>query len=247
MRYSVLFLTVLLISACQGELVDTDTIVKRAYAAHGGKAVWNSISELRYEKESVVYNADGSTRFQSLQQHHYIMKPQFSAVVDWQLDGEEHKIEYTDVGATKWVDGVNVNGSTIQQSSAESVNAARYTVSQPFKLTDPGVKLSYEGVDTLEEGEQVHVIKASYSTENENHTKSDEWWYYFDVNTYLCLATMVHHGDTYSYIKNLEYDHTTDIVFNYHRKGYAVDSTRKVLYHQSEYYYRNYKLSFSSN
>ncbi|MCE7993243.1 MAG: hypothetical protein HEP71_14750 [Roseivirga sp.] len=247
MRFSTFFLAVLFVSGCRGELIDVDTIVQKAYTAHGGKAIWDSISELSYEKESVVYNADGGTRFQNLQRHHYVMRPQFSAQLEWQSNDEEHRIEYTHVGARKWIDDVEVMDSVIQASSSESVNAARYTVSQPFKLTDPGVILSYEGMDILEAGEQVYVIKASYSTDNENHTKSDEWWYYFDVDTYLCLATMVHHGSTYSYIKNLEYDYSTDIVFNYHRKGYAVDSTRKVLYHQSEYYYHDYKLSFSSN
>ncbi|GAB5523786.1 MAG: hypothetical protein Roseis2KO_16580 [Roseivirga sp.] len=247
MRYSFLLLIVSFISGCQPEVPDADTIVQRAYTAHGGKIVWDNISELSYEKESVVYNADGSVRIQSLQQHRYTMNPGFSAVIEWESNEEAHRIEYTDAGTRKWIDAVEVNDPAIQASSAESVNAARYTVSQPFKLTDPGVKLDYEGIDTLEAGEQVYVIKATYSTENENHTKNDEWWYYFDVETYLCLATMVHHGSSYSYIKNLEYDYTTDIVFNYHRKGYAVDSTRKVLYHQSEYFYRDYKLGFSAN
>ncbi len=247
MRYILLLLSVLLVSACDDQTIDADTIVQRAYTAHGGKVVWDNISELSYEKESVVYNADGSTRLKTLQHHHYRMRPEFSAIIEWRSNGEAHRIEYSGSDARKWVDSTEITDQAIQASSAESVNAARYTVSQPFKLTDPGVALSYEGLDRLEEGEQVHVIKASYNTENENHTKNDDWWYYFDVETYLCLATMVHHGSTYSYIRNLEYDHTTDIVFNYHRKGYAVDSTRKVLYHQSEYFYRDYKVGFSAN
>lgn len=247
MRYTLFLLSILLISACNNQTIDADSILQRAYAAHGGKAIWDNISQLSYEKESVVYNADGSIRIKTVQRHEYIMNPEFSAVIEWESDAENHHIEYKGSSARKWVSGVEVTDPAIQVSSAESVNAARYTVSQPFKLTDLGVKLSYEGMDTLEEGEEVYVIKVGYSTENENHTKSDEWWYYFDVESYLCLATMVHHGSTYSYIKNLEYDHTTDIVFNHHRKGYAVDSTRKILYHQSEYFYRDYKLGFSAN
>ena len=116
-------------------------------------------------------------------------------------------------------------------------------MSQPFKLSDLGVILSFVGEDVLEEGQAVYVVQASYNTANENHTQSDEWWYFFDQSSYLCLATMVHHGSTYSYIKNLEFDRTTDIVFNAHRKGYAVDSARKILYHQSEYFYRNFEIN----
>jgi hypothetical protein len=247
MRYLTLLLSILLISSCKDLTTDADAIVQKAYKAHGGKAVWDAISQLTYEKESVVYNADGSTRINTLQQHHYMMNPEFSAVITWAFDGEAHRIESDGNGARKWVNGVEQVDPATQASAFESVNAARYTVSQPFKLTDPGVMLSYEGIDTLEDGEVVHVIKAGYNTENENHTKNDEWWYYFDVDTYLCLATMVHHGSTFSYLRNLEFDRSTAIVFNKHRKGYAVDSTRKFLYHQSEYFYRNFRLSFSTD
>lgn len=247
MRHFTLLLLILLISGCKNLTTDADTIVLKAYEAHGGKAVWDSISQLSYEKESVVCNADGSARISALQQHHYMMNPEFYALVTWESNGEAHRIESEDSRARKWVNSVEKIDPAIQASALESANAARYTVSQPFKLTDPGVVLSYEGTETLEEGEEVYVIKASYSTENANHTKNDEWWYYFDVDTYLCLATLVHHGDTFSYIKNLEFDRSTAIVFNKHRKGYVVDSTRKILYHQSEYFYRNFRLSFAAD
>lgn len=240
--FYLLLICCLFASACKEAPLDAETIVQKAYEAHGGKQTWDNLPSLHYEKQSTVYNADGSTRIQTLQQHHYEMGAEFWAVIHWIANDQEHEIRYTDAGAQKWVDGERIEDEKVEASAYESVNAARYTVSQPFKLSDPGVVLTYEGEDTLEEGERVHVIKASYSTENENHTKNDEWWYYFDVNSFLCLATMVYHGETYSYIKNLEYDRSTDIVFNYHRKGYAVDSERNVLYHQSEYFYRNYNL-----
>lgn len=246
MRYACAVLVLLLFTACERKEVDLAALLTKVYDAHGFTA-WNAITELAYVKESVVYNADGSKRLQTVQSHKYQMKPAFSAEVQWESGSDKHEIIYSEGTTQKTVNGEQITDLKVLKSAGESVNAALYTLSQPFKLSDPGVMLTYEGVDRLEEGEEVYVIKASYDTENDNHTKNDEWWYYFDVETYLCRATMVHHGTTYSYIKNLEYDHTTDVVFNYHRKGYAVDSTRKMLYHQSEYYYRNYKLGFSRN
>ena len=224
--------------------VDVQEIVDKAYEAHGHKEMWDGLLALSYEKESKVYNADGSIRVNSLQQHRYEMMDGFKATVSWEAGADAHEIRYTDAGAEKLINGALITDETTKAKAYEAVNAARYTVSQPFKLSDPGVVLTYEGEDTLEEGERVHVVKASYSTENKNHSKNDEWWYYFDVDTYLCRATMVHHGTTYSYIKNLEYDRSTGFVLNYHRKGYAVDSARNILYHQSEYFYRNYKVLF---
>ena len=240
--FALTLVTLFLMNACSPSGTDVQDIVAKAYEAHGGKEVWDNLYSLRYEKESKVYNADGSVRVNTLQEHYYEMGPEFKAKVQWQAGEETHEINYTDAGAEKWVNGERVVDMDTEAKAYEAVNAARYTVSQPFKLSDPGVVLTYEGEDTLEEGQKVHVVKASYSTDNENHSKNDEWWYFFDVDTYLCLATMVHHGTTYSYIKNLEYDRSTGLVFNYHRKGYAVDSARNILYHQSEYFYRNYEI-----
>ena len=235
-----LLLTILFISSCKETALDAKSIVLKAYDAHGGKANWDKINVLNYEKEAVVYDAEGGIRVKSIQQHRYSYRPKFNATIDWKEGQQNHQIQFTDARALKYVDVELINDKTVTESAYNSVNAARYTVSQPFKLSDDGVQLTYEGIDVLEDGQQVHVVKASYDMENENHTDNDEWWYFFEVNTYLCLATMVHHGTTYSYIKNLEFDRSTDIVFNSHRKGYSVDSARNILYHQSEYFYRNY-------
>uniref|UniRef100_UPI0040477CA7 DUF6503 family protein n=1 Tax=Roseivirga sp. TaxID=1964215 RepID=UPI0040477CA7 len=242
MRYVIFLWVSLFFVSCKSPVLDANTIVAKAYEAHGGKDAWDRIGTLRYQKESTVYNADGSTRVQSLQDHDYTMQPTFSAVVKWNEDTSYHQITLKDGIAKKWINVKELIDEKVRAAAEEAVYTALYTVSQPFKLSDPGVILSFEGEDVLEEGQAVYVVKASYNTANENHTQSDEWWYFFDQSSYLCLATMVHHGSTYSYIKNLEFDHTTDIIFNGHRKGYAVDSVRKILYHQSEYFYRNYQI-----
>jgi len=235
-------LTIFLSSSCEEKPIDAASIVAKAYDAHGGKVNWDKINVLNYQKESVVYDAEGAIRVKSLQQHRYNFRPSFNATIDWEDNVQSHQIQFTDARALKYVDDELINDKSVTESAYNSVNAARYTVSQPFKLSDSGVQLTYEGIDELEEGQKVHVVKASYNMENENHTDNDEWWYFFDLDTYLCLATMVHHGTTFSYIKNLEFDRSTNIVFNSHRKGYSVDSARNILYHQSEYFYRDYKI-----
>jgi hypothetical protein len=244
MRYLTSTILVLLIIflnySCESKSLDAEVIVAKAYDAHGRKANWDKINVLNYQKESIVYDAEGAIRVKSLQEHRYNYRPKFNATIDWEEADQNHQIQFTDARALKYIDEELINDETVAESAYNSVNAARYTVSQPFKLSDKGVQLTYEGIDELEEGQQVHVVKASYNMENENHTDNDEWWYFFDVDTYLCMATMVHHGTTYSYIKNLKFDHSTNIVFNSHRKGYSVDSARNILYHQSEYFYRNY-------
>lgn len=246
MRYSrsIVFLVVMgsLISSCNERPIDAEGIVAKAYLAHGGKANWDKIDALNYQKESVVYDAEGTILVKHLQVHRYNFRPNFNATVNWEDGAQSHEIQFTDASASKYVDEELIEDKSVSESAYNSVNAARYTVSQPFKLSDTGVQLTYEGIDELEEGQKVHVVKASYNMENENHTDNDEWWYFFDLDTYLCLATMVHHGTTFSYIKNLEFDRSTNIVFNSHRKGYSVDSARNILYHQSEYFYRDYKI-----
>lgn len=246
MRYpaSIAWLIVIvsLISSCDEGITDAESIVAKAYSAHGGKENWDKMNTLNYQKQSVVYDASGVILVKNLQAHRYEFRPSFNANINWEDGGQSHQIQFTDAGALKFVDGELIKDKSVTESAYNAVNAARYTVSQPFKLSDEGVLLTYQGIDRLEEGQEVHVVKASYDIENENHTENDEWWYFFDVDTYLCLATMVHHGTTYSYIRNLKFDRTTNFVFNYHRKGYAVDSARNILYHQSEYFYTDYNI-----
>ena len=106
---------------------------------------------------------------------------------------------------------------------------------------DKGTNLEYIGEDILADSSQVHVIMPTYA---DSEVGSDRWWYYFDKESNMLLANMVNHSPTYSYIINLSYDESTDIVFNAHRKSFFVDSLHNVRYLRAEYFYDNYTLGF---
>ena len=232
----------LIITSCNDKPLDAESIVAKAYEAHGGKQTWDEVSLLTYQKESKVYDQEGNFRVNTLQEHQYVMLPEFTGSISWHAQEVDHEIRFGEGSAQKYEGGQQVDDDRISASSMETVWTALYTVSQPFKLSDPGVMIYYEGIEALEEGQEVHTIRAEYNKDNDNHTKSDTWWYYFDTENFLCVATLVHHGETFSYIKNLEFDRSTGIVFNHHRKGYAVDKDRNILFHQSEYFYRNFQI-----
>ena len=100
-----------------------------------------------------------------------------------------------------------------------TVAVALFVIDVPFKMMDKGVVLSYEGVDTLEDGQRVEVIKAIYNADkNDHHTKSDTWWYYFDADSGAYSGSMVYHAPTYAYIENTAKNEKLPLIMNTYRK-----------------------------
>ena len=108
---------------------------------------------------------------------------------------------------------------------------------------DKGVILSHEGMDTLEDGQEVEVIKAVYNADkNPHHTQSDVWWYYFDAKDARMVAYFIQHDDHYSYIKNLAYTTVGGFLLPTQRGSYRVDADRKILFTKAEYEYSNWQV-----
>jgi len=233
----------LLTSSCIYQQKNSELhVLEKSIEAHGGLDAWRSIDSLNYDKKVILYYENGSVESQVIQHHEYILSPSFSASINWVVDTVEHRILHQGDSTIKLIDGNSVNDSLILQSAFNTVMSAKYVVSQPFKLLDDGVDLTYQGKEGLEDNRSVDVLLADYDTTNSNHTKNDRWWYYFDSNSSLCVANMVNHGETFSYIKNLSYDSTTGIVFNRHRKSYRVDKDKNIEFLRAEYFYENYRI-----
>ncbi len=100
----------------------------------------------------------------------------------------------------------------------------------PFKLLDPGVKLSYRGIVTLPNGKEVHTIFADYEGE-------EDWEYFFDKKTGDFVANMVDHGDYFALIYNEKFTTSGGLRFYAYRTSYRVDSLRNILYRRGEFFY----------
>lgn len=239
MRYLVLtFLCILWLSACQpSESSKISDILEKAYQAHGNLDNWTKLKVLRFEKEYSLYNIDGSEEASAIQQHEYRFDSTFSATISWEKPGEVHRIEHDATGTRKFVNDSLVQDPAAIQSAHNSALAARFTGTQPFQLLDPGTRFSYMGLDTLENGKEVEVLKAEY-----DEGSQDTWWHYFDPKTGRCVANLIYHAPTYAYVLNLSFDERTPFVFHGHRKTFRTDSLRDIQYLRAEYFYRNYEV-----
>jgi len=233
----------ILFGGCEEKnLNPAETIVRKSIIAHGGWEAWEKVRQVKYRKTILLFDSTGQLESKVIQFHSYQLKPLFTGEISWKVAEDTHRIVYDGEQAVKMINGQALEDSLASQNAYNSMMAAHYVLFQPFKLLDPGVVLRYEGRDTLEEGEVVDVVLASYNRDNSNHTKSDRWWYYFDASSNRLLANMVEHEANNSYIKNLDYDATNALLLNHHRKSYTVDSLRNLLFLRAEYFYDDIKL-----
>lgn len=231
-RFAICLATALLMSCTPRP--NASQILNKALEAHGGIEKWESIQEISYLKTTILYDSLGAVEKKSTQQHTNIFKPSFTAEMKWNQDSVEKKVVLNKEKISIFYNDSLVKDTELEKKYYKDIIAANYVFWQPFKLLDDDVALSYVGKE-LVDGKDAHVLKAAYK--NEDGSKGNTWWYYFDVKTNRLLGNMVHHAPTYSFIKNTKYEDQTGLFLNAERKSYRVDSIRNVEYLRGEYYY----------
>jgi len=239
---SLCFLSILFGGCNEEEMNPAETIVQKSINAHGGWAAWEKVRQVKYRKTILLFDSTGQLESKVTQFHSYQLKPFFTGEISWIEKGDTHRIVFDGERAVELVNGQVLEDSLAAKNAYNSIMAAHYVLFQPFKLLDPGVVLDYQGRDTLEEGEVVDIVLASYDKAQKNHTKSDHWWYYFDASSNRLVANMVEHEANNSYIINLDYDSSNTLLLNHHRQSFTVDSLRNQLFLRAEYFYDNIKL-----
>jgi len=217
-------------------------VVRRAVDAAGGWEAWLAIARIVYTKRSVLYHPDGAIESDMSQLHEYELKPQLSGEISWTDNQVARSITYSDTAAYQTENGTRIADSEL--SAQQAFLSAYYVLFIPFKLLDPGTLLTYEGLDTLESGTAVDIIKAAYDPgEHHNHSTQDTWWYFFDRNDGAHVGSMVHHPPTYALIENKEITDDHMIRFNTYRESFRCDSLRNKEYLRGVFYYSDYRLN----
>lgn len=214
-------------------------IIMQSLEAHGGIEKWQNAKELSYLKKTVLYDSLGGVERKIIQKHINRFTPDFSAEMLWQEDTIAKKVLFDKGEITVFFNDTIVNDAKLQEQYYRAITAANYVVWQPYKLLEKEAVLSYEGEENIE-GKQAKVVKALYY--NEDGSPANTWWYYFDANTYKLLGNMVHHGTTYSFIKNLAYESETGLFLNAKRKSYMTDSLRNIKFLRADYFYSDFIL-----
>lgn len=217
-------------------------ILKRAIDRSGGIENWKSIKTISYTKRSKLLYEGGSTESDITQRHKYTMRPEFSAEITWVKDGNNHLIRYTSSAVSKQINGEE-DVSADPEALKESVMSALYTLGMPYKLLDKGTSLDYEGIVTLDNNRKAEMIKATYSPGRfQNHSTSDVWYYYFDVENGEFLSSWVYHQPTYAYIKNLDFHTALPVKLYRHRKSFRSDSLRNIKFLRAEFWYSDFEI-----
>lgn len=218
-----------------------EDIVQQSIEVHGGWEKWTNLKSISYSKTVILYDSSGAKESTINQYHSYQLKPSLSGVIWWLSESDTIIIAYANGEGIRSINAVADYTTQSKKAATKSFLSSFYVLFQPFKLLDQGTIITFVGNDTLEDGTEVSVVQAGYSSTN---TGSDRWWYYFDKKTNKLVATMVNHPPTYSLINNIVYDKTTEILFNGRRKSYFVDSLRNMQYLRAEYFYDSYRLEF---
>lgn len=251
-RFFILLLSLVLLSSCatQQKLTNpyahiTDqkvvALLKKSFDISGGLENWQHKKELHYQKHAKLIFESGEIESEVIQQHDYYYHKNPSINISWKANnGKAHQIKSVDGNATKYIEQ-QIDETAKTSSLNTTVTVALFVINVPFKMIDKGVILSYEGMDTLEDGQKVEVIKAIYNADkNAHHTKSDTWWYYFDAKDSRMVAYFIKHDGRYSYIKNLSYTEAEGFLLPKERGSYRADKDRNILFTRAEYEYSNW-------
>lgn len=203
-----------------------EKIVLASIEAHGGMDTWKQIETMQFRKKTWLYKADNSLERYSDELHTIHQKDSLRGVIrPYDTSDKSYLIQYENgrgkrVTTNKQTDGTN------------AFLASHFVVNQPFKILDPEAELSYVGKDTLDGRRPVEVVKTQYKKEG-----ADTWWYYFDAESHILLATLIYHAPTYAFVVNEKIEEINGILWNTRRTTYRTDSLRNVQFIRAKFEY----------
>jgi hypothetical protein len=210
-------------------------IVKESIALSGGWTPWVDKETLSYIKITEYFDSLGNPVRSVRQLHQYQLRPQFKARISWENEEKEIVIIYDGQQAKKFIDGrESLEQSDINQAWNSSFGS-HYVMCMPFKLTDPGTVLTYEGRDTLAGEQPVESIRVTYQEGAGSAAGMHTWWYYFDPQTRGLVANFLDHGDGYSFTEYVEFVTVDGIRVSKQRKSYATNADRQLKYVSTVY------------
>jgi hypothetical protein len=218
------------------------TLLEKTFKKTGGLKNWTSKKSIIFKKYFALFDSLGNTEMSVNQIHEYYYIPTKEINISWAKENETHLIHYKNGEITKLVTG-KPDTSFNPTSLRNTVLSSTFVVNIPFNLLDEGVVLEYEGIDTLDGGEVVEVLRADFDPEaHDNHSTKDTWWCFFDKSEHHLVGYMVKHADHISYVKNLSFTEVDGFTFPLTRKSWRVNKDREILYLRAEYEYSDYKI-----
>lgn len=203
-------------------------VVKKAIAYVGGWDKWADKKNFSFYKNITQLDSTGQEIRTTRQLQQYRLQPNFAARMTWERDGKQYIIVNNGQQAWKYEDGKELTDKKSKKEAWNSSYGSNYVISMPFKLTDPGVIMSYDGIDTLEENKMVHVVKVEYEKGAGSSGGFHTWWYYFDKDTYDLVANYLDYGNGYSYTSYKTFTDIEGIRMHKLRHSHAANAEKEV-------------------
>jgi hypothetical protein len=173
-------------------------IVRKAIEFVGGWEAWGNKNNFSFYKNITHLDSTGQVERTQKQLHQYQIHPHFKARMSWEDKGKKYLIINNGKEAKKYEDGKEMTDENSKKQAWNSSYGSNYVISMPFKLTDPGVILTYEGIDSTTLKKRVHALKVEYKKGAGSSGGMHIWWYYFDEKNYDLVANFLDYGNGYS-------------------------------------------------
>lgn len=212
-------------------LPDTEAgnIVRMAIDWAGGWESWAGKKTVSYQKTTTYLDSTGATERQVRQLHQYQLHPAFKARMSWVEKGDEYVIVNNGQQAWKFKNGEEMTGQDAKNHAWNSSFGSHYVFSMPFKLADPGVILTYEGLDTLDNGQEVYSLKVAYEEGAGSSGGMHDWWYFFDPETNALTANFLDHGNGFSYTTYEDFDTIGELQIQSKRHSYLTNEKKAMI------------------
>lgn len=210
-------------------------VVKKAIEWAGGWEAWDKKKTLSYTKITQYFDSTGTMEREVKQLHQYQLQPQLKVNMTWEEEGDSYTIINNGEQAWKLKNGKEMKEQADVNHAWNSSFGSNYVMCMPFKLTDPGTVLAYEGLDTLDNGKVVHSIKTDYQEGAGSAAGMHTWWYYFEKDSYAPAANFLDYGNGFSYTQYEAFLEKDGIKLNQRRNSYRTNENRDLKYVRTVY------------
>ncbi|TDQ18366.1 hypothetical protein DFQ04_0165 [Algoriphagus boseongensis] len=215
-------------------------LLKKSIEAHGGEDAWDQLAVIQFTKWTKLLDENGNVESELNQWHEFRFKPYFEGKISWAKDSIDHVVSFDGAEISYFLGGNEVKNRDFLAAKKKDFDAAFYTLAQPWKLLDGGGKLSYEGRKTLENNQEVESIRVDYGPDK------DIWWYHFDSQSHLMVASEVQLKDHRSLVYDLEEENIEGLKLHGRRESWRINEKGERLFLRAEYLYSDYKITFKN-
>lgn len=241
LRFGFFLLLSFTLLSCQEKLTGLQ-IIKKSIEAHGGLESWQKIKQLSFDKETTLFNEDGSVELKIEQFQLFKFGTKLFGKIEWQNNGNDISIIYDDEKILKMINDTLVDSESELEKASNTFWAAYYVACKPFDLISKDTEFLFAGETDLED-KRCYIIDVKYKNVAAD---ADRWSYIIDAETFKVVANKVVLKNHMSWVENLTFDTSTFLIFNAHRKSYRLNEAGEKTYLRAEYFYSNFKVEYKT-